>query len=390
MDPYEASKEIAQPDRSLADWVKIGLVEYIHEKTNRGITPTDDDLLLEARMIIRKAEERSKSQVPAVSWFRDLIMLSGNYPELMERQIQEELSWAKKLEKISSQAAQGNDLDVISCVKQRALKAFVNGKQALGLTPTNLELQVEACHILDNLESQSTYPCEPALKWFKYLINASTGWLEEFRRRVGIPRSAELAFETIRSTDDKSMDYSIHNLGRLEHELVNYVNIQRAAGIVPTDADLQRQARLIIYQTDDPWNQTAADVPALLLVFKRDHGLATSAGGDSATLNGVQSDSLSLSHSSSSPRALHWELETGSPALLTPQSAGGSGSESQKHDQALDSPASNQPPTNSHRQPLKYFLNDAQCYGRLVRELSRFVKNCMSQNNPNQHVSLCG
>ncbi|KAJ4232997.1 hypothetical protein NW759_001780 [Fusarium solani] len=42
---------------------------------------------------------------------------------------------------------------------------------------------------------------------------------------------------------------------------------------VPTDEELQHQARCILYDDDDPWNQTAADNPEWLLRFKLDVGL---------------------------------------------------------------------------------------------------------------------
>lgn len=43
---------------------------------------------------------------------------------------------------------------------------------------------------------------------------------------------------------------------------------------VPSDAELQHQARIIIYDDDDPWNQTSADNAEWLIRFKRDVGLA--------------------------------------------------------------------------------------------------------------------
>lgn len=44
-------------------------------------------------------------------------------------------------------------------------------------------------------------------------------------------------------------------------------------GCVLTDDDLQRQARMILYDSDDAWNQTAADNPEWLDLFKKAHGL---------------------------------------------------------------------------------------------------------------------
>ena len=44
-------------------------------------------------------------------------------------------------------------------------------------------------------------------------------------------------------------------------------------GIVITDEMLQAEARQIVYDSDDSWNQTAADNPEWLDLFKKAHGL---------------------------------------------------------------------------------------------------------------------
>lgn len=329
---------------------------------------------------------------PEVSWFRDLIMLSGKFPELLTTQ-NVEMSWAKKIENITTQAALNNDLDAITCSKHRALRVYVNNRQALGLTPTIAELQKEACRILDESEQQADYHSSAALNWFKYLVNASTDWLEEFRRKVGIPRSAELQHEAIRSTDGLSIDYSIHNGARLEKELIDYLNTRRAVGEVPTDEDLQAQARLIIYECDDPWNQTLADDPEHLLLFKRQNGLAPPledfAGLTKDQIN-VNTGLVFRPHNSSVCGNFHWVDDTSQP-LSTPSSGKdqgpGSGLAGWTTPENMDlSCPTAEIEQSSSAQPLKYFLNDAQCYGRLLRELTRFVKTTMSPNNPNQHV----
>ena len=70
---------------------------------------------------------------------------------------------------------------------------------------------------------------------------------------------------------------------RLEKELGRWV-----AGLmspnnpnrhVPTDKELQHQARWILYDDDDPWNNTAADNAEWLLRFKRDNGILPDKSG---------------------------------------------------------------------------------------------------------------
>ena len=403
MRPFEASRQGGDLERTLEDLVKIGLVDLINDHVVRGNVPTDELLLEEGRKIILKAEATQKKPRDVENtWFRDLIMLSGKNPRHSESEkLQEldaaglpEISWAERLQMINSRIPQDTKLDTIQCAKQRALMNFVHERQSLGLTPTDSELQVQACKILDDIEVTSNFKCKGAVSWFKYLVVSEPNWLAEFRRRAGLPRSSEMAVEHIRSTDDKTIDYSIHNFARLENDLKDYVRTQLAAGITPSDSDLQRKARLIIYKNDDPWNQTAADDPALLHVFKRQNGLAPSAD-DGPDLPALQeSAEFGLPSNTSSPRSLHWDLEsTGIGILPSPvsgsdtQFAPGVGASTPVFDQPLHTLVQNQPSANqNHTQPLRYFLNDANCYGRLVRELTRFVSSCMSPNNPNQHV----
>ncbi|KAK4569380.1 hypothetical protein LTR86_003143 [Recurvomyces mirabilis] len=55
--------------------------------------------------------------------------------------------------------------------------------------------------------------------------------------------------------------------------LGKYANEMAQKGIVLTDEMLQQQARRILYESDDSWNQTAADNPEWLDLFKKAHGL---------------------------------------------------------------------------------------------------------------------
>lgn len=55
--------------------------------------------------------------------------------------------------------------------------------------------------------------------------------------------------------------------------LGQYVKDQLDQGTVPTDEMLQAQGRRILYKDNDSWNQTAADNPEWLSLFKRCHGL---------------------------------------------------------------------------------------------------------------------
>lgn len=67
--------------------------------------------------------------------------------------------------------------------------------------------------------------------------------------------------------------------------LGKYANEMASKGIVLTDEMLQSHARIILYGSDDTWNQTAADNPEWLDLFKKAHGLSfipSAVGGQGA------------------------------------------------------------------------------------------------------------
>lgn len=392
MNPFEASKESPTVIETLEDLVKLGLVDYIHKITASGKIPVDDDLLIEARKIIQNADSMSIATGDNDTWFRDLIMLSDASEETIMRYLsQTGLPYLKKLEVISARVTETRDLSQIICSKHRALITFVENRQALGLMPMDRELQIECCKILDETEMTANFKCKPAVEWFRHLIMKSSGWLCCFRKRCGLPRSSEIASEQNRSADEKSIDHGTHNHRRLVKELKEWTHLQIASGKRPTDCEIMSQARVIVYSCDDPWNQTTIEDPAMLHLFKRQAGLVP--GDDNGALildlPPITEDGDPDSMWNPTSRTLHWPLDKdaspATPGVNIPHDV----STRVDFDRPLHTLVSNQPSCNTNpTMPLLYFLNDANCYGRLVRELSRFVATCMSANNPNQHVRL--
>lgn len=373
MKPYVA--EITPEKRRCAyDVVKMAIVNFLNDNIVKGRIPTDEHLLVQAAQTIAQLDIALHESVSHLGWFGDLILTSAppNRAEL-------KISPAKDISKVDDMPI---SVDVIEKRNlERELMDFVDKRLALGLTPTDGELQAECCRILERAEKISNFKCQPAFLWFKYVINSSTKWLAEFRKRASLPRSDELVCEHMRSTNDKSIDSTVHNHRRLERELINFVMSRRSLGHTPSDSDIQRQARMIIYGNDDPWNQTVADNPEYIEIFKRQYGLtprgleSSSPGVDSAK---ASSDNSPPSNDTSS---LHWDL-----SHLFQNS---SGQASPTVEQPLYATAQNQPSANSNPTvPLQYFLNDANCYRRLVRELTRYVQSCLSPNNPNQQYAI--
>jgi hypothetical protein len=88
----------------------------------------------------------------------------------------------------------------------------------------------------------------------------------------------------------ESIDYSLHHSSPsrsspgpvtcweiLTVQLGQFARDQMALGIIPTDEQLQVQARTLIYGDEDAWNQTAADNTEWLELFKKAHGMPSTA-----------------------------------------------------------------------------------------------------------------
>lgn len=94
-------------------------------------------------------------------------------------------------------------------------------------------------------------------------------------------------------TDDNSTRLTVPNDAncyyRLSRELTAYIQTQKAQGVIPTDQMIQAEARRVIYDSDDRWNQTCADNPMWLSILKRDTGLESAVNNDT-----IQYDDLGL------------------------------------------------------------------------------------------------
>ncbi|PYH96707.1 putative homeobox and C2H2 transcription factor [Aspergillus ellipticus CBS 707.79] len=101
-----------------------------------------------------------------------------------------------------------------------------------------------------------------------YLISAERKSLNPFRPNV----PGELT-GLIRPEDANCYD-------RLQQELSAFVLSHMAAGVPLTDRMIQDEGRRIVYDNDDPWNQTCADNPVWLSLLKRDTGLELVPGSE--------------------------------------------------------------------------------------------------------------
>ncbi|MBE3044205.1 homeobox domain-containing protein [Candidatus Bathyarchaeota archaeon] len=99
-----------------------------------------------------------------------------------------------------------------------------------------------------------------------YLIGLESRNFEPFSASRGGVRAGH-------SVADKPAPPTVYQL--LTAQLGDFVQVSRTDGVGITNDTIQRQARLIIYGDDDPWNQTPADNPEWMNLFKTAHGLSS-------------------------------------------------------------------------------------------------------------------
>ena len=73
------------------------------------------------------------------------------------------------------------------CTLEERLQSFVVLSLKLGSRLENRDLQHEACHIVEQTNTQSSHPSDPFVQFLTGLISSSTLWLAPFRRRAGLP-----------------------------------------------------------------------------------------------------------------------------------------------------------------------------------------------------------
>ncbi|KAK4145835.1 C2H2 transcription factor [Dichotomopilus funicola] len=351
--PYEASQPSAASARHAFELIKSELSFYVDDwREKEGVPPSDEVMQRAACTLIYDCEEVSEATNNSkVSWLRDLIFSS--------ERLAQEARWsrAKTLDCWQQLRINGKSNIFESDPMEAELQQFVKARRLLGLTAMDSELQTEACRILRRMETSAPSSSEHVVQFLLRLINASPAWLADFRQRAHLPRSEDLADEGKRSKDPMTIDSTIHNPSRLEYELAEYIRVQRAMGTEPTDADLQKHARMIIFEYEDEWNQTQADDPAWLAAFRQRH--ATSSTGSSAGAMMMTSAATTQPSTTTSSAANYW---CQSVSTFNRDSSSNTG------------------------KPGTFYLNDANCYQRLARELKKWVTSTMSPNNPNCHV----
>ncbi|EFW23106.1 conserved hypothetical protein [Coccidioides posadasii str. Silveira] len=108
-----------------------------------------------------------------------------------------------------------------------------------------------------------------------YLIGIESTGIEPFSASRLAAKDARGAEPTDQRTSTASKPTPF---GYLTARLTGFVNGIQAAGATVSDELLQKEASCIMYGDDDPWNQTAADNPEWLKLFKEGMGLCAASG----------------------------------------------------------------------------------------------------------------
>lgn len=361
--PFMASQTSPATPTNAYELIKGELMYFASRwLEDTGRLPNDEEIQLEACRIIMACDVQigDPNQL-APSWLRDLVLSKKEIKSaaILGRQR------AQSENRLAILRINGKNDIFESCEFEIQLQDFVKARTLLGLTAMDTELQVEACKIIGRIEEKSSDPSEAIANWLLRLIYQSTTWLSQFRKRAHLPRSEDINDVDTRPKDLSLIDSTIHNYSRLDRELGEYLQIQRSLGFEPSDSDLQLQARLIIYENPDSWNQTAADDEEWLQNFKERQ---SSAGGGALM---PMDDSLT----SPFPHNFDSDLNLLSPLRSAPATCLAN----------VTSPQTNQRSTVKLKAG-PFFFNDANCYRRLERDLRRFVASTMSVNNPNCHV----
>ncbi|GKU21275.1 unnamed protein product [Fusarium langsethiae] len=315
--PFTTSQSAPYSSTSAFELLQLEL-DYFYSNyvdINHNI-PSDKILHTEACSIIFGAEISSHSTPHvASSWLRDLIMGTEHITAKARMTPMKSAARSRFTElRIHSKRDIFED-----CNLERSLIQYVDMLKLLNLEIGDDELQREACSIVSHMGNASPMFTNLLVT----LINYSTQWLVPFRLRSGLPilemeassplggrgsQHAEALLESkalpdldilhqilsegadhntighaafgsrSASSHQKVVSLNDGNMYRgLTRDLTRYVartiSPLNPTSHVPTDEELQYQARWIMYDSHDVWNQTPADNDTWLEEFKKESGL---------------------------------------------------------------------------------------------------------------------
>lgn len=365
--PFSASATPLESPRNAYELIKLELMNFVDIYYGKsGRMPRSEELQFDACRIIFAAEIPSFRGDQSSSWLRDLIMSSER---IMQRAKLSPLRSATE-SRLTFLQIIGKENPFESCPFEARLMEFVQNSPAGSLG--DLELQQEACRILQHMERESSSPADIPATWLLELARSSTSWLRDFRQRANFPRLDVSSFSG--STEQTAIDAIINNYNELEEKLAEHIEILKSHGIDPDDDALRQQALRIISEFDnEEWKAAAAENHSWLSRFKRRH----------LPWSNVYVPSSTSKTAAGSP-ATFGDRYSDYPATMRPNVA-------QDFEEKARFPSAKQPSDLPQIWPPNgkighYVLNDPNFDRFVARELARWVAATMSPHNPNQHL----
>ena len=335
--PIKASNALHGLPIDAYELIKSEMEIFTHDcYTRTGMLPTHNAMQLEACRIIIACEHKGGEDISTSasrkgdSWLRDLIMSS-------EDLIREARSGSMELSndgEISFLKIHGQHYLFEKCQFESQLRIFVEFERLMDVHVHDVHIQNEACEIIRRKEEDSLTSSESFTSWITTLVRSNADWLSKFKERNGISAkdvtnhlvsglslgsgssesfpwlptsspSPPVFLSTEYEVDPSAVDLiqadhmpavpaplteasELQGLANYHIEDANFyrgfvANLKRwvAATMctenpnshVPSDAEIQHQARWLLYNGGDAWNQTPADFVEWLEPFKRQVGI---------------------------------------------------------------------------------------------------------------------
>ncbi|KAG7127587.1 Homeobox protein HD-12 like [Verticillium longisporum] len=283
--PFMASGRAPSSPRSAYELISLELAFFLHRHFDqRKDLPSNHDLRLQACRVTFASEALTGSLgcqgLEATSWLRDLITFD---------------------DEVAKQARFG---PLLSQAESRLAILRINGKSTLFEScPLEEQLMDFVQRIIATAEEQmETKTPDFVTNWFAKMVTTSTDWIgtQNNDESLQIPiigaKASDFPMASNAGHSDaqdmncptSDMQHSLLDFGFYVLNDANYhrwfdVELKRwatatkspenPAGHIPSDEEIQHQARLLLYEDGDPWNITAADNPEWLDRFKRDIGI---------------------------------------------------------------------------------------------------------------------
>ncbi|KAH6655838.1 hypothetical protein BKA67DRAFT_592008 [Truncatella angustata] len=326
--PFTTTQGPVESPTSAYDLIGLELEYFSTNYMNTSDRPpTDEELLYESCCIVFGAEmlsHDSETTTPGSSWLRDLLMSS----DIITKQARIRPMRIAARSRITQLKIYGKRTVFEGCILEAQLFDFVETSRSVVTNVENETLQDEAWNIVSRMEALKPKPSRLFPEFLFRIIHRSSHWLNLFRQRMNLAPVKDgclnmasapvIASNSPHNVNDRcisdtepfltSYDQLSHILAEptlpvatgtgpvaisvtpgffndsncyryLARELTRFVTHTTSPRNpnchVPTDEELQYQARWIMYDDDDPWNQTPADNPSWLQHFKQDVGLSS-------------------------------------------------------------------------------------------------------------------